>query len=262
MKRIRIIAVLVLGIMLCNTIAAHASNISIDTKNAKEGILRVSYTGINKKTKVMVQKGSNTYYYDLKKEEDYFPLQFGQGEYTVAVLENTSDTKYRVLTKKSFKADIAEENSVYLKSTQPILWNKNMEAIKLAKSLTQDEQENEKVVQVIYDYIIENITYDNKKVDKLSSDYIPEIDEIIKDGSGICYDYSVLFAAMLRSREIPTKLAKGYKKNIKDYHAWNEVYIDGSWKIIDTTYDVWMKQNRTSYTMIKDKNEYNKLKEF
>ena len=254
---------LIIGIMLWNPIAVNASsNISIDTKKAKEGIVRISYTGINKKTKVMVQKGSNTYYYDLKNEEDFFPLQLGQGEYTVAVLENTIDTKYKVLTKKSFKADITEENSVYLKSTQPILWNEDMEAIKLADSLTKGGQDSGKVVQALYDYMVKNISYDYEKMDKLSSDYTPDIDAILKDGKGICYDYSVLFAAMLRSRGIPAKLIKGYKNDIKAYHAWNEVYLDGSWKVIDTTYDAWTQKAGTSNNMIKDKNEYKKLKEY
>ncbi len=42
---------------------------------------------------------------------------------------------------------------------------------------------------------------------------------------------------MLRSIDIPTKLVMGYKNDIEKYHAWNEVYLDGKWINLDTTYD-------------------------
>jgi len=247
--------------LLWSPIVVDASNVSIDTKQANEGIVRISYAGLNKKTKVMVEKDSTVYYYDLKNEEDFFPLQFGDGDYTVAVLENVSGTKYKMLTKKSFKVDV-EENSVYLKSAQPVTWNKDMKAIKLANSIAQGKKGSEEVIQVIYEYIVSNIEYDYSKLDQLSTDYTPDIDTILQDGKGICYDYSVLFAAMLRSQGIPTKLVKGYRNGINAYHAWNEVYINGRWEIIDTTYDAYLLDNGTSHSIFQDKNNYNKLKEY
>lgn len=263
MRKIRYIAILIISMLLWNPIVADASsNIAIDTNSAQEGVVRISYQGLNKKTKVMVEKGSTKYYYDLKNEEDYFPLQLGDGSYTVAVLENTSGTKYKVLTKKSFDADIDEENSLYLQSTQPIIWDEDMEAIQLAGSLAHSAKDSEEAVKIIYDYIIKNIDYDYQKIDKLSSDYTPDIDTVLNDGKGICYDYAVLFGAMLRSQGIPTKLVKGYRDGIDAYHAWNEVYLDGSWKVIDTTYDAYLFKSGTSYQMFQDKDDYEKLKEY
>ena len=263
MKKIRIVSLLIIFIMLWGAIGVQAaSNIAIDTKNAKEGIVRVSYTGVNKKIKVMVEKDSTQYFYDLKNEEEFYPLQFGQGRYTVSVLENISDNKYKVMTKKSFKADIKEKNAVYLKSAQPILWYEDDDAIIFAEEITKDADDDMDIVRIIYDYITTNINYDYNKIARLEPDYLPDINEVFKDGSGICYDYSVLFAAMLRSRGIPTKLVKGYKKDLGNYHAWNEVYINGKWNIIDTTYDAYMIKCRTSHTMYKDKNEYKKQKEY
>ena len=138
--------------MLLSSIAVDAySNIAIDSNNANEGIVKVSYIGISKKTKIMVEKGSEKYYYDLKKEEESFPLQLGQGDYKVAVLENTIGTKYKVVAERKFKAEISEENLVYLNSTQPIFWDEDMEAIQLADSITEDMEGNKKVVQALYD---------------------------------------------------------------------------------------------------------------
>lgn len=263
MKRNWFISVLIICLLLMNFITVDAvSNIYIDSNKAKEGIVRIYCSGINTKIKVMVEKGSTRYFYDLKKEEDFFPLQLGQGDYKVAVLENVTGTKYKVVAKKSFKAEITEENSVYLNSIQPILWDEDMEAIKLAHSITEDMKGNINVVQALYNYVINSISYDYKKADKLSLGYTPEIDTVLKDGKGICYDYSVLFAAILRSRGIPAKLVKGYRNGTKEYHAWNEVYLDGSWKIIDTTYSAWAIKAGTSYQVFQDESKYEKMKEY
>lgn len=262
-KKFGIIAFLILAMLFIDTIGVYAySGISIDTNKAKEGIVKISYNGINKKTKVMVEKGSEKYYYNLKKEEDYFPLQFGQGDYTVAVLENTSESKYKVLVKKTFKADIKDENAVYLKSAQPVIWNENMKAIKFAKAVSKDKKTSPEIVQALYDYMINNIKYDNEKMKNINPDYMPNIDMVFEEGKGMCYDYSALFGAMLRSCGIPAKLVKGYKDDIKDYHAWNEVYIDGDWVVADTTYDAWSLKNGTSHSMIKDAKLYEKVKEY
>lgn len=262
-RKYGIIALLIVTMLFIDTIGVYAySGISIDTNKAKEGMVKVSYSGINKKTKVMVEKGSEKYYYDLNKEEDYFPLQLGQGDYTVAVLENTDGNKYKVLSKKTFNADIKDEKAVYLKSAQPVIWNENMKAIKFAKTLSKDKKTDPEIVQALYDYVIGNIKYDNEKIKFVNSDYIPNVDMVFEEGKGMCYDYSALFCAMIRSCGIPAKLVKGYKDDIKEYHAWNEVYIDGDWVVVDTTYDVWSIEDGTSHSMIKDAKLYEKVKEY
>ncbi|MGN7382731.1 transglutaminase-like domain-containing protein [Paenibacillus sp. SAFN-117] len=53
----------------------------------------------------------------------------------------------------------------------------------------------------------------------------------------MCYGYSSLFAAMLRSVGIPAKLVMGHSQYVTEYHAWNEVYLNNEWVTIDTTID-------------------------
>ena len=50
----------------------------------------------------------------------------------------------------------------------------------------------------------------------------------------------------------------GYNKDIKEYHAWNEVYLSESneWVTIDTTYDAPSVQSNIAIKMIKNNNEY------
>ncbi|NLK44831.1 MAG: transglutaminase domain-containing protein [Tissierellia bacterium] len=157
------------------------------------------------------------------------------------------------------------EKDVYLQSIQMINWNGEMEAIKKAEDLTKNAKTNMEKVAAIYNYIIKNISYDTKKANIINrkSNYIPDIDKIFEAQIGICYDYASLFAAMLRSQGIPTKLVMGYNQDINEYHAWNEVYIEeiDQWVIIDTTYDAGIN-NMEKVSMIKDAKEYKPEKSY
>lgn len=88
------------------------------------------------------------------------------------------------------------------------------------------------------------------------------MEEILSCMSGICYDYSALFAGMLRSLGIPTKLVKGYKNDMREYHAWNEVLVGENWVIIDTTYDAALNSQKNKPNMYKSTSEYSKQREY
>ena len=58
--------------------------------------------------------------------------------------------------------------------------------------------------------------------------------------------YSSLLASMLRSLDVPTKLVTGYVAPDYLYHAWNEVYIEGTgWVRINRFYSTY---KAVSYT--------------
>ena len=51
---------------------------------------------------------------------------------------------------------------------------------------------------------------------------------MLKEKTGICFDYASVMSAMLRIQGIPTKLAVGYAGDV--YHAWISVYVaDKGW---------------------------------
>ena len=73
-------------------------------------------------------------------------------------------------------------------------------------------------------------------ISTVETGYLPDIDETLSTGKGICFDYAALMTAMLRSRDIPCKLQIGYAGDIK--HAWIDVYIRGKgWVEQAITYD-------------------------
>ena len=118
--------------------------------------------------------------------------------------------------------------------------------LKKGEELAQDCNTDLDAITNIYNYVIENITYDEKKAASVPYGYIPVPDDTLSSGRGICFDYASLMSAMLRSQRIPTKLDVGYSGDV--YHAWISCYVtevgwvdniiefDGkSWSIMDPT---------------------------
>ncbi|MBM7615754.1 transglutaminase-like domain-containing protein [Alkaliphilus hydrothermalis] len=226
----------------------------LDTLQLQKGIIRVKYTAKeDSQIKVMVQKGENKYVYGLT-DTVTLPLQFGNGDYTISILVNVEDNKYKMVKREKISLNLKDSNDVFLNSIDRIEWNTEMKAIQKAKQLTQNLKSDEEKVKAIYQYIVENFKYDDKKINKITSDYLPNIEAVYGASSGLCYDYAALFAAMLRSVGVPTKLMMGYKNDIKSYHAWNSVYIKekDQWFTIDTTYDSISRNKGTIYRASSD----------
>lgn len=266
MKR-RIALIILVALLVLNSGQALASSRSFPTiieTSLSQGLISVNYDGSNpNRIKLMVEKGTTRYFYDVN-GNDSFGLQMGNGTYNIAVLENIEGNRFRVVSRRTVELAISDYKKVFLNSVQNVNWNENMEAIKKAKELTKDAKTDIEKVQAIYNYIVANIKYDYDKLNNLTSDYLPNIDETLKTGKGICYDYSSLMAAMLRSLGIPTKLTTGYTPNAKTYHAWNEVYIQSQnrWVIIDSTYDAEMISRGFRVSMSKDQKDYSTVREF
>ncbi len=60
--------------------------------------------------------------------------------------------------------------------------------------------------------------------------------DVLKEKSGVCRDYAVLFASLARASGVPTKVIAGlvYINGGFYYHAWNECYV-GRWVAFDAT---------------------------
>lgn len=231
----------------------------VDTNSLDKGLVGINYSQSKDNMKVMISKGTSKEHYDLKSNMMY-PLQFGNGVYTIQVLERVNGNKYRQVGKETVSLKLEDEKQVFLQSTQIVNWNKDMSAIKKAEELVKDCKTEDEKLQAIYDYVVKNVSYDHKKASSVQIGYLPSIDNTLVSKSGICYDYAALTGAMLRSVGIPSKLVMGYTSNIKSYHAWNEVYVDGKWKIIDTTYDSAYASKSIAINMIKSNKSYQSTK--
>lgn len=249
--------------------------------NADKGVVSIYYNSTkNSKLKLAIQKGEDKYIYNLFNNEEYvnYPLQLGNGTYKVSIYENTTGTKYRKITSKSSTVILSDDLNVYLQSILEIHWKYEDLSIELVDELVEEaisvklkefnvreeELSEEEIIDALYSFVIESITYDYEKIKGLDYSYTPDNDKTLESESGICYDYSSLLASMLRSRGIPSKMAKGYANTSTVYHAWNEVYLSDEerWAVVDSTYDAYMVQNGYSYSFEKKEANYKKVKEF
>lgn len=231
----------------------------IDKTRVDQGAIRINYdVKTNIKTKVLITKGEGKYTYTLTSGPNgvFFPLQMGNGEYTVSLLEQIKGTTYRLVHKDTVKLRLQDETQVFLHSTQNVNWEPDGRAAKIAKELTRKAVGAEEKVKIIYDYVTSTIKYDDRLAFSATSSYLPDLDRTLTEKKDICYGFSSLFAAMLRSVGIPAKLAMGTSDYVSTYHAWNEVYVNGSWITIDTTADAGWKGTTTAFTMIKDPAKY------
>lgn len=227
-----------------------------------QGIVHISYKSA-RPLKVMITKGDKRYTYDLRNDgqAETYPLQMGNGSYKIDVLQNLGGTRYSFVKSKTLQLKMEDPNRVFLNSIQEIYWKTEDQPILKSKQLIGSLEE-EKKANVIYDYIIRNYTYDYDKIPTLTAAYKPNIVQIFLEKKGICYDYSSLLAAMKRSDGIPVKLVKGYTKHVDGYHAWNEVYVNGEWVIVDSTVDAAYLTGGVPFNMIKDPDEFTKVYEY
>jgi transglutaminase-like putative cysteine protease len=245
------ILILVLGSSL--TAFADSNVVKVDTENST---VSINYNTDNYSTiKVVVRKGFEQYVYNLTSFGETFPLQMGKGTYAVGVYEKVEGSKYKRIASETIEVN-ADENAVYLASVQNVKWDVESTTTQIAQTLTEGLETDQEKVEAIHQYIVENIVYDYEKANMVTSRYNPNVEDTMSSKKGICYDYSSVTAAMLRSLEIPTKLVKGDSNATNVYHAWNEVLIDGEWVVVDTTADAasWSMGVELSYE--KDSSDY------
>lgn len=223
---------------------------SIDASNSAEGYIMVKHTGSSKRLKLQIKKDGKTYSYDLNNKGNYevFPLTMGSGSYSVMVAENIAGTKYSVLYNTTISVKLKDALTTYLYPSQYVWFTASSKAVKKSYELCAGKNTELEMVQAVYSYIIQNIKYDKKKAATVTSGYLPDADETLSSGKGICFDYAALLAVMLRAQGIPTKLVKGKVAPNDISHAWNMVYVkEKGWIKVGFTFQAktWTRMDPT-----------------
>jgi hypothetical protein len=112
----------------------------------------------------------------------------------------------------------------------------NSDIVDLSNNLCSGLTVREKV-KAINKWVVLNLSYDNsvwtndgpvpgarKKQDALY---------VLAKKTGVCEGYANLSAALLRAAGIPTR----YVSSNSLSHAWVQVYLDGAWEMLDTTWN-------------------------
>ncbi|MGI6069637.1 MAG: transglutaminase-like domain-containing protein [Blautia sp.] len=222
----------------------------LDVSNLNQGYLVAQAdTGIQGLNLQLLDPEQVTYSYFIHPgEQAVIPLTGGEGTYLVTVYEQIEGDQYAALYTQQLEVTLENSFLPYLYPNQYVNFTPDSQASRLALELLPQDASDIDALAAIYDYVVENITYDEDKAQTVEAGYLPDVDETLRTGTGICFDYAALMTAMLRSRDIPCKLQIGYSSNIK--HAWIDVYIrskgwieqaiafDGEqWSRLDPTFD-------------------------
>lgn len=208
---------------------------TVDASHADQGYIMVKHKAADKKLKMRLTRGSDTYTYDLASDELYetFQLPFGSGKYKLQVFRQVSGNRYSNDSSVSFSADISDETLPYLYPNQYVAYTPESAAVLKAQALCQDLSTPAEKLKAVRKFVESTIVYDYVRAATVEGGYLPAVDDVLAEGKGICFDYAALTACMLRSQGVPTKLEIGYADKI--YHAWNSILLDGVWQRVDTT---------------------------
>lgn len=202
------------------------------------GVVRVRYTG-PAETRIKVQitrTGGTDYNYDLDAAGDWeqFTLTEGEGEYTLRVLENVREDLYRPVFNCPLTLELADPLEPFRQSCQYVSFTGDSQASRLAGELTKGLDAGEEKIQAVFDYVTENLSYDQEKAASVEPGYLPRVDQVLEEGKGICFDYAAVMAAMLRSQGLACRLGVGWAK--ETYHAWVETPEGDGWRLWDPTF--------------------------
>lgn len=203
--------------------------ISIDASSASSGFLMLQYSGSSDKAKMQLKAPNGvtyTYLISEKEELQTFPFSGGDGTYQISIFECVSaeDDLYALVFSQSIDVSLENEFLPFLYPNEYVNFTSDSAVVGKGSELAADCYSDLEVIQQVYSYVTKNIEYDTEKAQSVVYGYLPDVDDTLFSGKGICFDYAATMAAMLRSQSIPTRLEVGYSSDA--LHAWISTYVE------------------------------------
>lgn len=242
MKRGICTLLLISIIFSITTITSKAISISSSNSTIEDGSYVISIKDSTAPVRAKVVFENNTYLYDLNEGQNLLPLQFGNGTYSISVYENVHDSLYK---KVGFKEITVDNNNNPFLSNNLIVDNSfSIDTIETVKELIDESLTDEEKISIIYQYVVESLSYDyTKDIIGINTN----IDNIFADGKASVFDYALGMTILLRANGIPAKFVIGNHIDCNNDLAWVEVFVNGEYKIINPAYereDIYQDINR------------------
>ena len=246
-----------------------SSPLILDISNQDQGYLTAESDSDDSRMNIQLTAPSGVVYsYFLEPDEQaVLPFSEGSGEYLITCYQQVDGNQYAALYTETLTIKLQNEFLPFLYPNQYVDFSSKNEACKLAASLVKEDMTDIDILKTFYTYVTSHISYDYDKADSVEAGYLPDVDDTLNTGTGICFDYAALTTAMLRSQDIPCKLQIGYSGDVK--HAWIDVYIRGSgwvtkavsfdgdtWKLMDPTFDANSDGDEAIQEYIGDESNY------
>lgn len=202
------------------------------------------------------------YHWHMEKDKTYtIPMYQGDGKYSVNIEEHKEGKKYIVKLSVTITVKSNSEYQTFLYSTRQADYENAPNTVAKAEELTKNCKTDAEKINVVYNWVYDNVKYDKQFVVKNYGDNNQEdrfnLDTILENGKGVCRHRSALVAGMLRSIGIPCRVTESKT------HSWVQVwyetgeytkngvtYSEGAWVQLDTTsrsYAGYPETNITNY---------------
>ena len=221
----------------------------LDLAKLDRGVVSVKYTGeTTDRVKCQITKtGGMDYNYDLDNTGAWETFAFtqGEGEYTLRVLEHLEGNRYIPVYSYTLDLKLDDPLAPYLEANQFVWYTESSRCVAVAGELTAGLETDSDKTDALLTYVAGALEYDYEKADTVVSGYLPDLDNLLAEGKGICFDYAALLCAMLRAQSIPARMAVGDCGEA--YHAWVEVWSrdEGEAGGIPLSPDAWTRLDPT-----------------
>lgn len=207
---------------------------TIDASCAGKGYIQVQASS-DVRLKLRITHGETVYIYDLNGENEFevFPLQMGSGEYVCSLYKNVQGTKYAKDAEIVIQAELEDETAPFVVPSQYVNYTPDSPAVAASMEICAGLETNREKISAVRDFMSKGFLYDYMRALTITEAYLGDIDGCFETRTGLCQDLAAVAACMLRAQGVPTQLVIGYVGN--NYHAWNNVYVDGEYQRLDIT---------------------------
>ena len=228
---------------------------TLDFSNANRGYVMVNYIGNAERLQVHVTQpeAPQLYRYDVWSGTGWqvIPLSRGSGSYRIEILEHVEGMFFSNLISHTLEVNISDQFLPFLYPNQHVNFNSRTQAVIKAAEIVADAMDDLHAVELIYQFVINTLIYDEAFANAVIAGdvrfYVPDLDEVLKRGRGVCFDYASLMTAMLRAQHIPTRFITGFIPS-GEMHAWVMIFTKETgwvgvaefrgrqWTLVDPTF--------------------------
>lgn len=180
-------------------------------------------------------------------------LSHGAGPYSISAWYSQNPSPYQSAGEQVYsgRVDVTNTDTRDLRYLLPSgdVQSDDPEIISTAREITANAQSDTDKALAIHDWIASHIAYDSEAY--FSGSYATKVYDAasaLRTRVSICNGYSNLYAALARASGLRTKIIIGAiiwpslgqtweQIGTSQPHAWNEVFADGRWITVDSTWD-------------------------
>ena len=235
-----------------------ASPLTLDISNADQGYLTAISDSDSQKMNVQLTSENEAVYsyFVSPGKSAVIPFSSGSGTYQICCYQQIDGSRYAALFADTLEVSLENEFLPFLYPNQYVNFTPDSASSKLALSIISKDASDVDALQAVYNYVVQNLTYDYDLADTVDSGYIPDVDSTLKSGKGICFDYAALTTAMLRARDIPCKLQISVYIRSKGWVDKAVEFSGESWSRMDPTFDSNSKDKENIQQYIGDDDNY------